>query len=118
MGRPSAFNQQLADGICAGIAVGESLRSILDDEGMPCRSTVFLWLDRNGGFRAQYTAARQKQTVLLQEQVQRREIAMPDAPEHTREFRRAKKRLQDLKRRAGQLAPKKYRPAAAQASAF
>ena len=109
MGRPTAFNQQLADEICAGIALGESLKSTLDGDELPCRSTIFRWLGANEIFRAQYTAARQKQTALMQQQVHRREIAMPDLPEDSREFKRAKTRLQDIKRRAGQLAPKKYR---------
>lgn len=57
-GRPSSFTQEVADQICERLAEGESLRSILKDEGMPGLSTVFRWLDDNEAFREQYTRAR------------------------------------------------------------
>lgn len=43
-GRPTDYTNELATLICARIANGESLRRICEEEKMPHRSTVHLWL--------------------------------------------------------------------------
>lgn len=59
MGRLSTFNREIADSICERLAVGESLRSICRDEGMPSDASVRRWVLADiEGFAAQYTRAR------------------------------------------------------------
>ena len=60
-GRPSDFTQDLADHICVRLGQGESLRSILKDEGMPAQGTVYVWLQKHKAFQEQYTRAREEQ---------------------------------------------------------
>ena len=61
MGRPSSFNEAIAEDICERIADGESLRTICDTEGYPDRRTVFRWLadPEHEAFRRQYALARE-----------------------------------------------------------
>lgn len=47
--------------ICERIANGESLRQILETEGMPASSTVFKWLSDDASFSEQYARAREAQ---------------------------------------------------------
>lgn len=57
-GRPSVFQQAIADEICRRVADGESLRSICRDDNMPDESTVRRWaLEDVEGFFPQYDAA-------------------------------------------------------------
>ncbi len=43
-GRPTIFNDQIAELICQGIMEKSSLSEVCSKEGMPHRSTVFVWL--------------------------------------------------------------------------
>jgi hypothetical protein len=61
MGRPSIYSQDLADRICTRLALGESIRSICKDDGMPAQSQVYVWLNRHPEFQEQYTRAREEQ---------------------------------------------------------
>ena len=44
MARPTKCTQSITDEICSRIAGGESLRSICEDEHMPDKSNVLLWV--------------------------------------------------------------------------
>jgi hypothetical protein len=57
MGRPSSFNQDIADKILDELARGSTLRSIQDMPGFPGRSTVFRWLAENEDFSRRYAVA-------------------------------------------------------------
>jgi hypothetical protein len=57
VGRPSIFTAELAASICERIALGESLRAICRDEGMPGQTTVFEWLSQDASFAEQYARA-------------------------------------------------------------
>jgi hypothetical protein len=61
MGRPSTYSQEIADIICKRLAEGESLRTIVKDEGMPAQGTVYVWLLKHKDFEEQYTRAREEQ---------------------------------------------------------
>lgn len=61
MGRPSEFNQQIADKICIELASGMSLREIASAEDMPGQSTIYQWLQRHAEFAEQYARAREAQ---------------------------------------------------------
>lgn len=69
MGRPSGFSQQLADDICARLAVGDSLREICRDEGMPEARSVFRWLAANESFCQQYARAKQAGVEAMAEEI-------------------------------------------------
>lgn len=63
MARPTTYTQEIADTVCERIAVGQSLRSICDDDAMPALRTVFDWLAREDreDFRTKYARAREAQ---------------------------------------------------------
>lgn len=58
MGRPSIFDQAIADEFCANIAAGESMRTACKPAHMPARATIFNWLRTNQDFLDQYTRAK------------------------------------------------------------
>lgn len=51
--------------ICERLANGDSLRDIVDAEGMPSKSTVMRWLADDETFRDQYAQARELQADAL-----------------------------------------------------
>lgn len=53
----SKFSPELFDRICARMAEGESLRAICRSHGMPNKTTVLGWLDRDEKLAAQYADA-------------------------------------------------------------
>lgn len=61
MGRPSIYSDKLANDICIRIALGESLRKICMEEGMPAQSSVYEWLLRYPDFSEKYVRARELQ---------------------------------------------------------
>ena len=74
MGRPSDYNEQIADIICERMVCGvedkpESLRSICRDDGMPRLGTVMRWLAKHPEFREQYRVAREAQAEVHQEEI-------------------------------------------------
>lgn len=69
-GRPSSYNQEIADKICEKVATTAlSLRTICDDDNMPCVATVLNWLGSNAEFLAQYTRAKEAQADYLAEEM-------------------------------------------------
>ncbi len=68
-GRPSNYSTEIAETICDRLAEGESLRVICGDAGMPNRSTVFRWLDRNEEFRREYAIARECLAETLMDEI-------------------------------------------------
>lgn len=61
LGRTSSYSKAIADVICERLAMGESLRTICNDEGYPNRKTVVNWKNNNEEFRKAYASARQDQ---------------------------------------------------------
>lgn len=64
------YSRELAAEICRRIALGESLKAICRDPGMPCHSTVIEWavFDRDG-FANPYAKARERQMEVWADQV-------------------------------------------------
>ena len=60
-GRPSKYTDDLAKQICTLVAEGNSLRKIIEMDGMPSRQTVYQWMDDVEGFSDQYAKAREEQ---------------------------------------------------------
>lgn len=69
MSRPSSFTQEKADGICALLSEGLSLREVCAQEGMPDKSTVMRWLQQNSAFRDQYVRAKEIGVEALAEDI-------------------------------------------------
>jgi len=120
MGRPSEFNQEVADRICERLADGESLRSICSGDDMPNKATVFRWLGQFSVFSDQYTRAREVQADALFDDV----LSIADNSKNDwmesngkddagwmlngDNIRRAQLRIDARKWMAGKLRPKKY----------
>lgn len=60
-GRPTTYNEDIAEKICTRIAGDESLESICRDPDMPGSSTVRQWKARHPEFAANYARAREEQ---------------------------------------------------------
>lgn len=121
-GRPTKYNQRLADRVCEQIATtSKSLRTICKEDGMPCVATVLRWLRENTNeFLAQYTRAKEEQADLMIEEMvdiaddgsnDFMKIVKGDA-EYTVENKewtsRSKLRVETRKWIASKLKPKKY----------
>ena len=57
-GRSTEYTKEVADIICQRVALGESLRSVCEDDALPARSTVFKWLNEQQYFSDQYALAK------------------------------------------------------------
>ena len=68
-GRPSIYTQALADRICAELAVGKSMRTVLKMDGMPVMDTVFRWLREKPEFSEQYAKAKAEAADALVEEM-------------------------------------------------
>lgn len=108
--------------ICERISQGESLRQILDSEGMPASSTVFVWLGQDSAFSEQYARAREAQADALFDEIlgiaddgQNDWMERKNADgqnigwqENGEALRRSQLRIDARKWMAGKLRPKKY----------
>jgi hypothetical protein len=68
-GRPSDYTPEIAETICTRLASGESLREICEDDAMPVRSTVYLWLMQRQEFSDQYARARELQAETFVDEI-------------------------------------------------
>lgn len=106
--------------ICERIANGESLRQILETDGMPASSTVFKWLSDDASFSEQYARAREAQADAVFDDILsiaddgRNDWMQRNYGEETRwvengeAIRRSQLRIDARKWMAGKLKPKKY----------
>ncbi len=69
MARPSEFTKEKGDEICAKLAMGESLRTVLKDEGMPSMATVFAWMRKEEEFLKQYARAKEESADALSDEI-------------------------------------------------
>jgi len=68
-GRPTDYNQEIADKICERLAEGESLRTICEGDDMPNRVTVYRWLFKHEEFSNQYAQAREYQAETMADEM-------------------------------------------------
>ncbi len=101
MGRPSIQTPELCASICERIALGESLRAICRDEGMPDQLTVHRWLSQDDDFVSKYVRARDMQADVFAEEIV--EISDGDG-----DPQRDRLRVDSRKWFAAKLKPKKY----------
>ena len=59
MGRPSIFTEEIADNICAAIALGTNLNRLCESEDYPDQATVYRWMLKEPAFCEKYARARQ-----------------------------------------------------------
>lgn len=118
----TTFTEEIGDAICERIALGESVRSICDDETMPSMSTVFKWLRDNKAFSQQYARAREVQADALFDDIidiaddgrndwmEKRNADGENIgwQENGEALRRSQLRIDARKWMAGKLRPKKY----------
>lgn len=103
MGRKSSHTPDVEETILARIMVGESLRSILSDKGMPHLATVFRWLDERPDFAIKYARAREIQADAMDD------LILTTANKSTPESSPADRvKIMAYQWRASKLAPKKY----------
>ena len=121
IGRPSSYTQEVADHICKQLSLGNSLRKILKEEGMPTQGVVYQWLLRFPDFQEQYARAREEQAETLADEIV--DIA-DETPEmnpiidrngeliriemHSAYLQWQKQRIEARKWTAAKLRPKKY----------
>ena len=112
-GRPSIFNEQIADDICVRLSNGESLVKICLNEGYPHPATIYNWLQQNPLFLDKYSRARDNAAHTLFDQCL--DIAddvagdmLNSGEPNNAAITRAKLRIETRMRMAGKLAPKVY----------
>lgn len=101
----STFTKEVAIKICAEIAEGKSLRSIVGRDDMPAMSTVFLWLSDNEWFSEQYARAKLESADAHADDIN--DIAKRTL-EGTYDPASARVAVDALKWTASKLKPKKY----------
>jgi hypothetical protein len=69
LGRPTIYNQELADAICSRIIEGYSLRTVCKADDMPDVTTILRWLREKPDFRLQYEKAKEEQADALAEEM-------------------------------------------------
>lgn len=69
IGRPSEFNQEIADAVCEWISKAKSLRSFCEQPGMPHRTTILKWLQDFPSFATQYARGREEQANYIFEEI-------------------------------------------------
>lgn len=68
-GRPEEYTPELSDIICERLAAGESMRSISQDDNMPCRATMFSWMRKHEEFLNQYARAKEESADAFVEEI-------------------------------------------------
>jgi hypothetical protein len=68
-GRPSDWNQEIAQFICERISLGESLVRVCQDPDMPERSTVYRWMIHHEGFSDMYARAKEAAMEMMAEEI-------------------------------------------------
>lgn len=76
VGRPTDYTPALAASICEQLAEGKSLNAICAVDGMPHKSSVYLWLTRHSEFSDMYARAREDQADTLADEI----IDIADTP--------------------------------------
>ena len=79
-GRPSEYNETIANSICDEIAIGRSVIQICQDPDFPAERTVYRWLENFAEFRQKYARAREFQAEHYASEI----ISLADTPVEAR----------------------------------
>jgi len=101
VGRPTKYNEAIADEICEELAKGRSLLSITQSNDMPHPSTIYRWLEAEEEFRDKYVRARQRQADTMAESVH-------DIANFEEDVQRARLRIDAIKWHTEKLHPRVY----------
>lgn len=105
MARPSSYSDEIALEIAARSTEGRSLRTICDDEDMPCLRTVLRWRNEHPEFDRMLNAAHLDRATIYFED----SIDIADEPvEDSAQASRARNRIQARQWAAARLNPAKY----------
>lgn len=99
---PPEYQPDILDQLCLLVMEGEQLDDICQREGMPSRSTVMRWLNRDPGFMDRYIKASQIRAFLDAERMQ----AIADDTDE--DVSRSKLRVNTIQWRASKLLPNVY----------
>ncbi len=103
----TAYTQEIADEICARIAEGMSLTSLLRCKGMPCMITVQRWMRENEVFMTAYRRAKLDSADAHADKIL--DIADNDVDvDNATSVQHAKLRIDTRKWIAGKYKPAKY----------
>ena len=111
MGRPTLYNDKLADQICEKIALGESLKQICNRDDLPCRDTVFQWRHKNPSFSDKYSrAVNQGVDIQIERMIDEIEDfkLSEDRKVANAEVQKLRLKIDTLKWIAAKVLPKKY----------
>lgn len=103
-GRPSVYSEEIAQDILCRLMDGQSLRKICQDDAMPARSTVHLWLANDEAFSDRYARARDAQADTLADEI----LDISDGENAAADPQRDRLRVDARKWLAGKLRPKVY----------
>ena len=101
MGRPTTYSDEVADIILERITAGESVNSIVQIDGMPSSSTIYLWLSKYPDFSERYARAREAQQDAWSDKI----LSICEQEE---DVNRARLKVDTHKWLMARLAPKKY----------
>lgn len=103
VGRPSGFNQSIADDICNQVLEGQPIRLICSVVNMPSVATVMRWLHEYPAFAKQYAQAKEMYAHCIFDEI----LHIADTC-NPLEVQKAKLMIDARKLVAAKLAPKKY----------
>lgn len=113
-GRPSSYDQAIAEAICGRIAAGELIADICKTKGMPSKPTWFRWLQERADLAHAYALAKQcyaedifDVTIRIADECAARLEKDEDASDSAK-VRAAKLRIDTRFQKASKLAPRKY----------
>lgn len=69
VGRPTDYNQEMANKICDLVSFGKSLRYVSRQDDMPELVTIYRWLQRFPEFSKQYDKAKSEQIDTLADEI-------------------------------------------------
>ena len=68
-GRPSGYNDVIADLICMRLAQGETLIAICKEPDMPSQPCIYEWISKHPEFAKKYARAREQQAEFYAEEI-------------------------------------------------
>lgn len=101
-GRPEIHTDELALRVCGELALGKSLRTVCEIDGMPSISTIFKWLHERPEFSKQYARAKEEAAELFSEDM------LEIADSSSGDVQRDRLRVDTRKWIASKLKPKKF----------
>ena len=99
-GRPTLYNQQIAEEICEHVATGGFV-SQLQAKGLPSHTTISKWLNENEEFSAMFARAREQRAETFADQI----VEIADKEE---DAAKARNRIDARKFVASKLLPRTY----------